>query len=306
MAGLTSRAASRVPAPALFVAGAVSMYVGAALAVGLFDRLSPTVVAVLRVVCAGLVLLVIVRPGREAWRWPAVRGAAAYGLATALMNIAFYEAIARLPLGTAVALEFVGPIVVAAAASRRARDLAAVVLAAAGVVMIADVQWAASASGFVWALVAAGMWAAYIVLGKRVAMAGDGFSGMAVGFTVAAVLLSPLIVIGGPEGLAPLASPTVLVIAAGVGVLSSLLPYMFDQIVLRRVGRGRFAVLLALLPATATVIGLVALGQMPGPLEAVGIAAVVVAVALRSREGDESDGSGPGGITGGEPLEGRS
>ena len=94
--------------------------------------------------------------------------------------------------------------------------------------------------------------------------------------------------------------------AAGVGVLSSLLPYMFDQIVLRRVGRGRFAVLLALLPATATVIGLVALGQMPGPLEAVGIAAVVVAVALRSREGDESDGSGPGGITGGEPLEGRS
>ena len=105
MAGLTSRAASRVPAPALFVAGAVSMYVGAALAVGLFDRLSPTVVAVLRVVSAGLVLLVIVRPGREAWRWPAVRGAAAYGLATALMNIAFYEAIARLPLGTAVALE---------------------------------------------------------------------------------------------------------------------------------------------------------------------------------------------------------
>ncbi|MGI5130130.1 EamA family transporter [Pseudonocardia sp. CA-107938] len=282
------------------------MYVGAALAVGLFDRLSPTVVAVLRVVSAGLVLLIWIRPPRAAWRWPALRRAGAYGLATALMNIAFYEAIARLPLGTAVALEFVGPIVVAAVATRRLRDVGALLLAAAGVVLIADVQWAGSAAGVVWALVAAGMWAAYIVLGKRVATAGNGFDDMAVGFTAASVVLCPLLLIGGPVGLAPLASPVVLLVAVGVGVLSSLLPYALDQIVLRRLGRGRFAVLLALLPATATVTGLVALGQVPGPLEAIGIAAVVAAVALRSRDGDQGAGDGPGGITGGEPVEGRS
>jgi inner membrane transporter RhtA len=303
---VTSRIGSRVPAPALFVVGAVSMYVGAALAVGLFDQLSPTVVAVLRVVCAAVVLVIWRRPGRTAWRWPTLRRAGAYGLATAVMNIAFYEAIARLPLGTAVALEFVGPIAVAAVATRRFRDVGALLLAAAGVVLIADVQWSGSSAGVVWALVAAGMWAAYIVLGKRVATAGNGFDDMAVGFAVASVVLSPLLLLGGPTGLAPLGSPLVLLLAVGVGLLSSLVPYALDQIVLRRLGRGRFAVLLALLPATATVIGLVALGQVPGALEAVGIAAVVAAVALRSRDGDRGDGDGPGAITGGEPVEGRS
>ena len=297
---------SRVPAPALFVVGAVSMYVGAALAVGLFDQLSPTVVALLRVVCAAVVLVIWRRPARAAWRWPTLRRAGAYGLATAVMNIAFYEAIARLPLGTAVALEFFGPIAVAAVATRRFRDVGALLLAAAGVVLIADVQWSGSAAGVVWALVAAGMWAAYIVLGKRVATAGNGFDDMAVGFAVASVLLSPLLLLGGPTGLAPLGSPMVLLIAVGVGLMSSLVPYALDQIVLRRLGRGRFAVLLALLPATATVIGLVALGQVPGPLEAAGIAAVVAAVALRSRDGDRGDGDGRGAITGGEPVEGRS
>ncbi len=299
---VTSSVVGRVPAPALFVLSAVSMYVGAALAVGLFDQLSPSVVAVLRVVCAAAVLLLWRRPGRAAWRWPNLRRAGAYGLATAAMNVAFYEAIARLPLGTAVALEFCGPIAVAAVATRRPRDVAAVLLAAAGVVLIADVQWSGSATGVVWALVAAGMWAAYIVLGKRVATAGNGFDDMAVGFTVASVLLSPLLLLGGPAGLAPLASPVVLLLAAGVGLMSSLLPYALDQIVLRRLGRGRFAVLLALLPATATVIGLLTLHQVPGALEAVGIAAVVAAVAVRSRDGDGDDDV----ITAGEPVEGRS
>lgn len=288
----------RIPAPALFVVGAVSMYVGAALAVGLFDQLSPSVVAVLRVVSAAAVLVIWRRPSRASWRWPNLGRAGAYGLATAAMNIAFYEAIARLPLGTAVALEFCGPIAVAAVATRRARDVGAVVLAAAGVVLIADVQWSGSAAGVVWALVAAGLWAAYIVLGKRVATTGNGFDDMAVGFVVAAVLLSPLLLLDGPGGLAPLASPVVLLLAVGVGLLSSLVPYALDQVVLRRLGRGRFAVLLALLPATATVVGLVALQQVPGTLEALGIAAVVAAVALRSRDGDV--------ITAGEPVEGRS
>lgn len=276
----------RVPAPALFVVGGVSMYVGAALAVGLFDRLSPTAVAVLRLVGAALVLLAWRRPGRSAWRGRRLAGATAFGLATALMNVAFYEAIARLPLGTAVAIEFCGPVAVAAAASRRPRDVAAVGLAAGGILLIADVRWSGSPSGVLWALAAATMWAAYIVLGKRVANAGNGIDDLTVGFAVAAVLLSPLLLIGGSAGLAPLADPSVLLLAVGLGVLSSVVPYVLDQVVLRRVGQARFAVLLALLPATATVVGLVALAQVPGSLEAVGIGAVIVAVALRSTDGD--------------------
>jgi inner membrane transporter RhtA len=259
------------------------MYVGAALAVGLFDHLSPAAVAVLRLVGAAVVLIVWRRPGRAAWRGARCGRAVAFGLATACMNIAFYEAIARLPLGTAVAVEFCGPVAVAAVASRRPRDVAAVALAAGGVLLIADVRWSGSPSGVLWALAAAALWAAYIVLGKRVAGAGNGLDDMAVGFAVAAVVLSPLLVTGGVAGLA---DPRVLGLGLGVGVLSSVVPYVIDQLVLRRVGRARFAVLLALLPATATVVGLVTLAQVPGVGEAVGTAAVIAAVALRSRDGD--------------------
>jgi inner membrane transporter RhtA len=277
----------------LFVIGAVSMYAGAAVAVGLFSLLAPAAVAVLRMLGAAAVLLAWRRPAAAAWRGPRLVRAAAFGLATAGMNIAFYEAIARLPLGTAVAVEFCGPVAVAAVASRRPRDVAAVVLAAVGVALIADVRWSGSPSGVLWALAAAALWAAYIVLGKRVAGAGNGLDDMAVGFAVAAVVLSPLLLLlggsSGRVGLAALADPLVLLLAVGVGVLSSVVPYVLDQIVLRRVGQARFAVLLALLPATATIVGLIALRQVPSPLEAVGIAAVVGAVALRSRDGDPAE-----------------
>jgi inner membrane transporter RhtA len=278
--------ARRVPAPVLFVVGGVSMYVGAALAVGLFDRLAPSAVAVLRLIGAAAVLLAWRRPPAAAWRGARLLRSAAFGLATGLMNLAFYEAIARLPLGTAVAIEFCGPVAVAAVASRRPRDVAAVALAAAGVLLIADVRWSASPAGLVWALAAAAMWAAYIVLGARVATGGNGVDDMAVGFGAAAVLLSPVLLLGLSDHPATLLEPAVLVLGLGVGVLSSVVPYALDQVVLRRVGRARFAVLLALLPVTATVVGLVALAQVPGPGEALGIAAVVAAVALRSRDGD--------------------
>ncbi|MFC5994140.1 DMT family transporter [Pseudonocardia hispaniensis] len=275
----------RIPAPVLFVLGGTSMYAGAALAVGLFDLLSPAAVAVLRIVGAALVLLVWRRPGADAWRIGRLAAAVAFGLATAGMNIAFYEAIARLPLGTAVALEFCGPVAVAALASRRARDVAAVALAAVGVALIADVRWSGSPSGVLWALTAAALWAAYIVLGKRIASGGNGVDDMTVGFTLAAVALLPLLMVD-ERALPALAEPRVLLIGFGVGVLSSALPYVLDQVVLRRLGQARFAVLLALLPATATVVGLVGLGQVPGVLESLGIVAVVIAVGLRSRDGD--------------------
>jgi inner membrane transporter RhtA len=259
------------------------MYLGAALAVGLFDRLSPSGVAVLRLVGASLVLLAWRRPGYPAWRGSALVGASAFGLATGVMNITFYEAIARLPLGTAVAIEFCGPVAVAAVASRRPRDVAAVLLAAVGVLLIADVRWSGTPAGVLWALGSAAMWAVYILLARRVAGTGTGVDAVAVGFFVASVLLAPVLL---ASPLSALADPVVLGLAVGVGVLSSAVPYVLDQLVLCRVGQARFAVLLALLPATAAVIGMLALRQVPGPIETVGIGAVVVAVALRSRDDD--------------------
>ena len=276
----------------MFVVGAVSMYLGAALAIGLFDRMPPASAAVLRLLGAAVVLLGWRRPGRAAWLGRGLRRAGLFGLATALMNVAFYEAIAALPLGTAVAVEFCGPVAVAATASRRPRDVAAVVLAAGGVLLIADVHWSGSPSGVLWALAAAALWAAYIVLGKKVAGAGNGLDDMAVGFAVAAVALSPLLLVSGGATLAALRDPWVVAVAVGVGMLSSVVPYVLDQIVLRRVGQARFAVLLALLPATAVGVGLAVLGQIPSRWEAAGIAAVVAAVALRSRDGDGAAGVG--------------
>jgi len=235
---------------------------------------------------AALVLIAWRRPARTVWRGRRLLRAGAFGLATAGMNLAFYEAIARLPLGTAVAIEFCGPVAVAAVSSRRPRDSGAAALAAVGVLLIADARWSGSPAGVLWALAAAALWAAYIVLGKRVATAGNGLDEMAVGFAVAVVVLSPVLLLDPPGALSALADPAVLLAAIGVGALSSVVPYVLDQVVLRRVGQGRFAVLLALLPVTAVLVGLVALGQVPGALEAAGIVAVIAAVVLRSRDGD--------------------
>jgi inner membrane transporter RhtA len=268
---------SLLPAPLLFVFSGVSLYLGAAIAVLLFDELAPSVVAWLRLFGAAALLLAWRRPRLAAWHGRRVLLAGAFGLVTALMNVAFYEAIARMPLGTAVAIEFCGPVAVAAIGSRGRRDLAALALAALGVLLIADVQWSGSPTGVVLALSAAALWAGYIVLGTRVAGGGAGLDDLAVGMAFAAVLLSPLALGAGPV----LSSPRLLLLAVAVGVLSSAVPYALDQVVLRRVGRARFALLLAVLPATAAVVGLVLLQQVPRPFEGLGILAVVAAVLLQ-------------------------
>jgi inner membrane transporter RhtA len=262
------------------VFGGVSMYVGAAVAVGLFDVASPAGVAWLRVSGAAVVLLAWRRPGRAAWRGKVFWLAGLFGVVTALMNVAFYESIDRLPLGTAVALEFVGPVLVAAFGSRSVRDIGALSLVVSGVVLIADVRWAGSTLGVLFALSAAVLWAGYIVLGKRVASLGLGVDGLAVGFGVATVLLSPLAFQAGPVW----TSPRLLVLGVGVGVLSTVVPYALDQVVLRRTGQAAFALLLALLPVTATAVGLVVLRQVPTLPEALGILAVVVGLTMRTRD----------------------
>lgn len=273
--------------PGLMVLGATSMYLGAAVAVGLFDDVAPSAVAWLRIAGAALVLLIWVRPPRAAWQLSRLRLAGCFGLITAGMNIAFYEALAHLPMGTTVALEFLGPITVAALGSRTRRDIAALVLAAVGVILIADVRWSGSGLGVLLALTAAACWAGYIVLGKRVAARGAGVEDLATGFVIAALVTSPLawwVAEAVRDGVSPAA-----LIGQGLvlGVASTAIPYALDQMVLRRVGRARFALLLALLPVTAAVIGLIVLGQVPRPLEAIGIAAVALAVAVRSVDPEE-------------------
>ncbi len=267
--------------PGVFVVGAVAQYLGAAVGVFLFDTTSPTTVAWLRAAGAAIILLAWRRPWRTAWTRRSVVAATGFGVATVAMNLAFYEAIARIPLGTAVAIEFLGPVAVAALGTRRPRDVLALLLVVTGVALAAGATGDVGAVGVAFALTAAALWAAYVVLGTVVADAGRGLDSLAVGMGAATVLLAPI-------GLTPqlMADPGVFthpatwVVGLGIGLLSSVVPYALDQIVLRSVGRARFALLLALLPTTATVVGFLVLRQLPTAGEAWGIAFVVVAVTL--------------------------
>jgi inner membrane transporter RhtA len=275
-------AAPMPPAQWLLVAGALSQYLGSALAVTLFTSVPAAGVAWLRIATAAAVLGAWRRP----WRRRALRGVtlarvAAFGLALGLMNLCFYEAIARLPLGTAVAIEFIGPIAVAALGSRTRRDAVALALAVAGVVLLADVHVAGTPLGVVFALAAAGFWAAYIVLGHRVARDEDlrPQDGLAAAMVLAALLLAPALV---APASAALDRPGLLAQCVAVGLAASVVPYALEQVAMRHVPRARFALLLSLLPATAALVGVVTLGQVPSTTEAVGIGMVMAASALRS------------------------
>ncbi|TCO52520.1 inner membrane transporter RhtA [Actinocrispum wychmicini] len=267
----------------LFVIGGLSMYLGAALAVVLFAQLSPASVAWLRIMGAAVVFVAWRRPWRTAWRRRTLVLAGAFGLVTGVMNIAFYEAIGHLPLGTAVALEFVGPVTVAAFGSQSRRDVFALLFVVGGVALIADVRWAGSPQGVLFALTAAACWAGYILLGKRVATDAGGIDGLAIGFAVATVVLSPFALGTGPAW----TSPKLLGMGVGIGVVSTVVPYVLDQVVLRRIGQARFALLLALLPVSAAVMGFLVLRQIPAIPEALGILAVVGGLGLRSRDPTE-------------------
>lgn len=288
--------AARLAIPAVFVVGAVFQYLGAAVGVFLFETVDPVAVAWLRGFGAAVVLLAWRRPWRS-YRdvnvgpgSSAVRSrrrlafAAALGIATVGMNALFYEAIDRLPLGAAVAIEFLGPVAVAAVGSRKPSDFLALLLVVSGVGAIASAQFAGEGVGLVgvgFALGSAALWAAYIVLGKSVADAGDGLDDLAAGFGIAVLVLAvPLFVPYAVANPGLLGDLRIWLLGLGVGLLSSVVPYVLDQVVLVRVGRARFALLLALLPTTATVVGALVLQQIPTILETVGIVAVIVAVVI--------------------------
>jgi inner membrane transporter RhtA len=237
----------------------------------------------LRALSAAVALVAWRRPWRTRWTGRRLLLVGAFGTALACMNLAFYLAIDRLPLGTAVAIEFTGPIAVAALGSRTRRDLFALALAAAGVLLLADVHLSGSPLGVAFALLAGALWAAYIVLGHRVASdpAIRPQDGLAAGMALGALVLAPVLV---SSAVPALTDPALLAACIAVGLSSSVVPYVLEQVAMRRLPRARFALLLALLPATAAVVGAIVLGQVPGVLEAVGILLVVAAAGLRTHE----------------------
>ncbi len=274
---------ARVPAQGLFVLGALAQYVGSSFAVLLFAVVPASGVAWLRVLTAAGALALWRRPWRAPWTARRLALAAAFGLTLAAMNLSFYLAIDRLPLGTAVAIEFWGPIAVATLGSRSRRDAGALALAVAGVLLLADVHIAGTPEGVAFAAAAGGLWALYVVLGHRVA-ADAGLrprDGLAAGMAIGALAFAPFLLAGaGPA----FDTPWRLAACVLVGLLSSVIPYALEQLALTRLPRARFALLLSLLPATAAVVGAVILGQLPGLLEVAGIGLVVGASALRSHE----------------------
>jgi inner membrane transporter RhtA len=266
---------------ALFVLSAVSQYVGAAIAVSVFDEVEPQTVAWFRVIGAALALLAVARGIHRGWTRRQLLGAAIFGVATALMNMFFYLAIDRIDLGKGVAIEFLGPIAVAAAMTRTSRNAAALVLAVGGVATLGGVEIGDNVLGVVFVLGASAMWAAYIVAGSRIAQLGRGLGPLAVGLSIGAVALTP---IGAPWSGPVWASPALLALCLLTGVFSNAIGYGIDQFVLRRIPIRRFSLLLALLPVTALVVGWIALDQRPSVVDLVGISLVLAGVALQERD----------------------
>jgi inner membrane transporter RhtA len=249
----------------------------------LFASVPAAGVSWLRALSAAVALVAWRRPWRTRWTVRRLALVAVFGTALASMNLAFYLAIDRLPLGTAVAIEFSGPVAVAALGSRTRRDLLALALAVAGVLLLADVHLSGEPLGVAFALTAGALWAVYIVLGHRVA-SDPGIrpqDGLAVGMALGALVLAPFLV---SHAVPALTDAGLLVACIAVGLASSVVPYVLEQVAMRRLPRARFALLLALLPATAAIVGAVVLGQVPGVLEAVGILLVVAAAGLRTHE----------------------
>ncbi|HXD35262.1 MAG TPA: EamA family transporter [Rhodanobacter sp.] len=270
------------PPPQLyFVISAVFHYLGPAFAVLLFARVEPLGVAWLRIASAALIFAAWRRPWRHflqltvAARWNIV----ALGVVLGGMNTCFYLAIDRLPLATVGAIEFLGPIALALAGLRTRRNTVALALVVAGVWFLTHLRFAGTPLGFAFAFANCALFALYIVLGHRVANDGGG---RAIDCLAAAMLVALVVVtlIGIRPAVPALVSPLLLAAGIGVGVTSSVIPYVCDQLAMARLPRATFAVLLALLPATACLIGAVVLHQLPSRAETIGIALVAAGIAI--------------------------
>jgi inner membrane transporter RhtA len=257
----------------LVLAAAGSLQVGAAFAVTLFDELGPGGAVLLRLAFAAVVLWAIWRPRLEG----DLRIAGAFGVALGLMNWSIYESMDRIPLGVAVTIEFTGPLLVGVIGSRRPLDGLWVVLAAAGIVLLADPGGGSiDGLGVLFAFSAAGCWMAYIYLSKRAGAAFPGGSGLALAMAIGALIVLPA---GLVQGAGSLGEPDLLAAALAVALASSVLPYSLELEALRRIPEAVFGVLMSLQPVVAALAGFIVLGQDLGAAELAAIAMVVVASA---------------------------
>jgi inner membrane transporter RhtA len=262
----------RLPPHAYFAVSAIFHYLGPAFAVLLFARVGPLGTAWLRIAAAALVLAAWRRP----WGLLRHRTMLELGAVLALMNCCFYLAIDRLPLATVAAIEFLPVIALAALGARTGRNAAALLLAVGGVYALTGVRIEGEAAGLALAFANAALFALYIVLGHRVAQ-GSGLDGLAASMVAALVAVTPLAFW---DAIPALDDPVAIAAGAGVGLASSVIPYVCDQLAMARLARATYALLVSLLPATATAIGIVVLAQVPSPVEVLGVSLVVAGVAL--------------------------
>jgi inner membrane transporter RhtA len=274
-----------VPPQAYFVGSSVFHYLGPSFAVLLFARVDVLGVAWLRIGSAALVFALWRRPWRKflALDRHGQTLIVALGAVFAVMNACFYISIDRLPLATVAAIEFIGPIALALIGARIGRNVAAVVAAGAGVYLLTQVHFVGEPVGVAFAFANAALFTAYIILAHRVARrsAMGGVDGLAAAMLCAFVFVSPIGLSGAAHAFS---DPIALAAGIGVGVSSSVIPYVFDQLAMVRLPRATYALFVALLPATATVIGVIVLHQLPSPVELAGIALVMVGVGLHRAE----------------------
>lgn len=276
----------RVPAGLLVLVAIASVQTGSAVARTLFDELGAAGATLLRLLLSALLLLVVLRPRVASWRREQWQAAGLLGATMAGMNLVFYLSLRTVPLGIAVTVEFVGPLLLALVQTRRAVDVLWALLAAAGVVLLgADTSSGAPLSGLALALLAGLFWAGYILASARVGRLLPGLDGLAVALAGAAVLVLPF----GAEGAsAVLDRPVLLLGGLAIAVLSSVVPYGLELLALRRMPTRVFGVLMSLEPAAAALAGLVVLSQALGPREVVALVLVSLAslgVTLGRREG---------------------
>ncbi|RWC89466.1 MAG: DMT family transporter [Mesorhizobium sp.] len=276
-----STLATALPPHLWFGVSAVFHYLGPAFAVLLFAQVGVLGMAWLRIATAALVFAPLTRPWRVFVR--ADRSTrlllVAFGACLAVMNCSFYLALDRLPISLVAAIEFVGTIAVALVGLRSPRNLAALAIAVTGTLLLIDVKWSSDPVGLFWAFLNGALFIGYIVLGHRVAAsgAGAGIAGLGAAMTIAFLVVLP---IGLTEALPAFSAPSLLIAAIGVGICSSVIPYICDQLAMARLPRASFALMLSLLPLSATLIGIIVLRQVPSLGDCLGIALVVAGVAL--------------------------
>jgi inner membrane transporter RhtA len=268
------RSLSRVPPAWLVITGIISVQVGAAIAKDLFQLIPPTAMVWLRLITSAVIFLIMTRPrltGHSRHDWLVVLG---FGVSLMIMNWSIYQSFARIPLGIAVTIEFLGPLAVAVVGSRRLLDLVWVLLAGAGVALLGLSRATLSLAGVGFALLAGLAWACYILLSAQTGRHWPGLTGLAIASMVGAIALAPPAVL---EGGTRLLSPTVLALGVAIGLLSSVIPYSFELMALRRIPPRVFSILMSLEPAAAALAAMIVLSEFLNAIQWLAMACVVIA-----------------------------